>query len=109
MATDLEQLTLERFLPHVGELFAAPATTLAGEPVALALRLDVTTALGDGNDDGRANDGRVPFALLFSGPADALLPQGVVALEHVTLGRLEIFLVPIGRDADGLHYEAVFN
>lgn len=36
-------------------------------------------------------------------------PQGIHALEHDKLGKLELFLVPIGRDAKGLRYEAVFN
>ena len=51
-----------------------------------------------------------PFALEFAGPADPALEQRIYALEHGTLGAIEIFLVPIGLDpAGGLRYEAVFN
>ncbi|MDW5594732.1 hypothetical protein VSS74_10315 [Conexibacter stalactiti] len=106
MSSDLEHLTLERCLPHVGEPFVVPATTPAGETVALSFRLDAATALGDGAP---AADGRAPFALHFVGPADAPLAQGIVPLEHDALGRLEIFLVPVAREGDTLRYEAVFT
>jgi len=52
---------------------------------------------------------RTPFTLVFRGPADPVLPQRTYALENPALGRLEIFLVPVGRDAAGVLYEAVFN
>lgn len=51
---------------------------------------------------------RQPFSLLFRGPPEGVLPQGVYPLEHPELGRLEIFLVPISRTDDGVRYEAVF-
>lgn len=49
------------------------------------------------------------FSLLFRGPAERPLGQGICPLEHERLGRLAIFLVPVGRDEAGLLYEAVFN
>jgi hypothetical protein len=52
---------------------------------------------------------RQPFSLMFHGPRQFMLPQQVYILEHVTLGQLEIFLVPIGPDNVGQRYEAVFN
>jgi uncharacterized protein DUF6916 len=52
---------------------------------------------------------RVPFALYFRGPGDTCLPQRIYAFDHERLGTLEIFIVPIGRDADGYQYEAIFN
>ena len=51
-----------------------------------------------------------PFALVFAGPSETPFAQGLYALDHPELGRLEIFLVPIGPGPDGRHrYEAVFN
>lgn len=50
-----------------------------------------------------------PFSLVFRGPRDILLEQRIYTLEHATLGKLEIFLVPLGPDKHGLRYEAVFN
>lgn len=52
---------------------------------------------------------REPFSLVFRGPREFVLPQQMYALEQDTLGRVEIFLVPIGPDEVGQCYEAVFN
>jgi hypothetical protein len=50
------------------------------------------------------------FSLLFTGPAEIFLPQGLYALKNQELGRLEIFITPLGRLADNsFQYEAVFN
>lgn len=53
--------------------------------------------------------GRQPFSLVFRGPRQPVLPQQIYALTNETLGRLEIFLVPIGPDETGLRYEAIFG
>jgi len=50
-----------------------------------------------------------PFSILLRGPLEPILPQRIYALEHASLGPLELFLVPVGRDAKGICYEAVFN
>lgn len=52
---------------------------------------------------------RAPFSLLFQVPSAGALLQRIYALEHARLGRLEIFLVPIGRENGQLVLEAVFN
>ena len=49
------------------------------------------------------------FSLMFRGPAHAPLQQGTYTLEHSATGALAIFLVPVGRAADGIHYQAIFN
>lgn len=48
-------------------------------------------------------------SLLFRGGPEWLLPQGTYALAHETLGEGLLFLVPVGRDDDGLDYQAVFG
>ena len=50
-----------------------------------------------------------PFALLFHGPRETLLPQRSYRLEQEVLGAVEIFLVPLGPDAVGQRYEAIYN
>jgi len=52
---------------------------------------------------------RDPFRLVFHGPADPILPQRTYRLEHEALGTLDMFLVPVGRDARGTTYEAIFT
>jgi uncharacterized protein DUF6916 len=51
---------------------------------------------------------RDPFRLALLGPANPVLPQRTYRLEHDTLGALDIFIVPIARDANGTTYEAIF-
>ncbi|MFZ5643696.1 MAG: DUF6916 family protein [Bacillota bacterium] len=52
---------------------------------------------------------QVQFSLLFQGPDQPLLAQGIYLFNHQQLEALEIFIVPVGRDKDGIRYEAVFN
>lgn len=49
------------------------------------------------------------FALLFKAPESAPPEQGMFQLKHEKLGDLEIFLVPVKKNDDGLFYEAIFN
>lgn len=49
------------------------------------------------------------FSIVFRGPRQAYLQQAMYPLEHAKLGRLELFLVPIGPDEQGMCYQAVFN
>jgi len=56
-----------------------------------------------------ADRGRRPFSLEFAGPADPIQPQATVELSHAVLGRLAVFIVPIGRDTCDTRYQAIFN
>lgn len=49
------------------------------------------------------------FSLIFKGPADAPLAQKIYQFRQQQLGELSIFIVPIGRAAEEMRYEAVFN
>lgn len=49
------------------------------------------------------------FELVFRGPLSPALAQGLYPFDHPKLGRHELFIVPIARDAQGVEYEAVFN
>ncbi len=49
------------------------------------------------------------FTVLFRGPLDAFLDQGVRFLKHDQMGEFELFIVPVNQDAEGIYYEAVFN
>ena len=54
-------------------------------------------------------DMREPFSLVFRGPMQPVLNQRVFRLEHAEMGQLDVFLVPIGPDNEGMRYEAVFT
>ncbi|MEX2499555.1 MAG: hypothetical protein WD397_11865 [Wenzhouxiangellaceae bacterium] len=53
--------------------------------------------------------GRTPFSLLFACPGDTEPVQSTFRLEHEKTGELEVFLVPVGKEDQGLLYEAVFT
>ena len=94
-----ELLTIAAFAPCLDSLFQVRA-----DPLALNLTLTEVKPLRS-----RAGQLREPFALLFRGPLEPLLTQRIHNLHHEALGALEIFLVPIGPDETGQHYEAIFN
>ena len=50
-----------------------------------------------------------PFSVHFRSALRPSLPQSIYRMEHDAMGTMEIFLVPIGPDAQGMRYEAVFN
>ena len=94
-------LVFEDFADRRGEGFtiseqgvpAIPLTLTEAEPLPNRLKADM----------------RPPFSLVFLGKDPRVLPQRLYCLEHDELGMLTIFLVPIGKDADGVSYQATFN
>ncbi|MGH7748287.1 MAG: DUF6916 family protein, partial [Candidatus Dormibacteria bacterium] len=59
-------------------------------------------------DVGDGNRG-LNFSLLFRGPRESPLEQGMAELEHPVIGAVAVFIVPVGVDAAGVQYEVVFN
>lgn len=49
------------------------------------------------------------FGIVFRGPLDGFLGQGVRRFKHEQMGDFELFIVPIRQDAEGYYYEAIFN
>ncbi len=49
------------------------------------------------------------FTLLFRGELDCFLDQNTYVLRHDVLGAEPIFIVPVGRQSDGFHYQAIFH
>ncbi len=92
-------MTIDDFSSLVGQAFPVGGTS---PPVKLEL-LSATLARGSGPG------GRTGFSLLFRGPVQPVLPQGIQSLRHPAFGEPGIFLVPIGPDAQGMRYEAIFN
>lgn len=94
----LDKLTREDFGGRIDQPFHL---TVGDDRLELMLR--EATPLGRGERAGGA------FSLVFLGPGEPALEQGIYPLEHAELGRLELFLVPINRTDAGMHYEAVFT
>jgi hypothetical protein len=83
------------FSEHVGTTFYASA--FGADPVPLELRevseMNPSPALEQ-------------FSVTYQGP---LIPQSTFKLTNDKLGCMDIFLVPIERNDDGIKYQAVFN
>lgn len=96
----LEQLTLQDFEPLLGKTFE-----LGHGAEVRPARLVSATA-------GRANhdDFRAPFSLIIRAEmSQGYWPQGTYRLSHAKLGDLELFMVPIGPDGEGMRYEINFS
>jgi hypothetical protein len=96
-------------------------STVKGLPT-LADFSERTGAIFHANRDGRDFDLRLAstesfvdnarqtnFSVMFIAPGDVPAEQGVYTLANGTLGPMDILLVPVGHDHEGLHFEAVFN
>lgn len=103
----LQDLTLDSFAPHRGSRFllhldpADPASVVELELVDITGRRPGALAPPPGS--------REPFSVVFRGPLATFLPQRIYRLENEAMGTLDIFIVPIARDAAGFRYEAVFT
>jgi hypothetical protein len=49
------------------------------------------------------------FSLTFCAPPDTTAGQNTYRLENSRLGAMDLFLVPVRKDDEGLYFEAVFN
>lgn len=96
----IETLTSEVFAGHIGEMFRIHVSETTAVEAILAEVAERSAPAGFE---------RTPFTLLLRGPRDAILPQRIYPVEHPGLGTLEIFLVTVGPDAEGMRYEAVFS
>ena len=98
----LDQLTVESFEPHVGTSFWVEFPS--GGKVELRL---VRAAKVMESEAARLD--RHPFSLFFIGPKSYLLQQQTYHLAHPSMDAMDIFLVPVGGDAQTYQYEAVFT
>ena len=98
-----ELITFDLFAGRVGEAFelSAGGTVLPAELVE-AVESDHQTPPGP------SGTARKQFSLIFRTSPEPVVGQQIMGVEHPDLGRLEIFLVPIGPDHVGMRYQAVF-
>jgi len=98
----LDQVTVETFEPHVGTSFWVEFPN--GGKVELGL-----TRAAKVMESEAARLERHPFSLFFAGPKSYLLQQQIYHVTHPSLEAMDIFLVPVGQDAQTYTYEAVFT
>ncbi len=97
----LESLQRETFEPLLKDRFEVEF----GGP-SVTVELTDVRGLTPPSDD---HEGRAPWSVVFRAPPEALYEQGVYRLRHDSIGELDLFLVPIGPDREGMQYEAVFS
>lgn len=98
----LETFTVDTFTPHVGKTFRV----IVDDQYEMITRLSEVAPWGH---EEAASRPRVPFSLTFHARPDAVIPQQIYRVESDELEPFELFLVPIGPDAQGMRYEAVFT
>lgn len=96
----LDSLTKESWQAHLKQMFQVALPT--GET--LELQLIEVSGLGE-----KPGAQREPYSLLFQGPPQPVFEQSLIEIEHESLGRLALFLVPLGPNNQGMQYEAIFT
>lgn len=96
----LDEVTADHFKPHVGATFSGRTGDLT-----TPLRLQAAEEL----PDNRTEKKRTCFQLLFKAPPGTRLDQQIFYLSGAEFQELPVFLVPIGADASGVEYQAVFT
>ena len=95
----LGTLTVSDFSQHVAEKFRLEVD---GSP-SLEVELIEARELPSGSEK------RTPFSIVLRGPEDLVLEQRIYSVHGGALGKLDLFLVTVGPDKQGMLYEAVFT
>jgi len=93
-----EALTQEAFADQINPKFTLVVEGLDPIELKLSRVSDLTVS-----------NGAEGFSIVFKGSGEFVLRQSTYRLEHDVMGAFEILLVPIGKDEQGVDYEAVFN
>ncbi|MBX7220293.1 MAG: hypothetical protein K1Y36_10145 [Blastocatellia bacterium] len=94
----LDSLHLESFTPWLGTAFVVSNATTPPQEFVLEEAFDR-----------RSTPRNECFALFFRGPVEPYWPQGIYQFSHPSLGQMELFTVPVGKDPDGVRYEVIIN
>jgi hypothetical protein len=104
-AVSVADLHLSTFEPHLNTLFAVKLA----DGQELGLELAAVHSNDRKKSEAHGDDGE-RFSLVFRGPREKLIGQGMYAFAHPGIGRFELFIVPVvSRDQSRASYEAVFN
>jgi hypothetical protein len=96
----MEDMKLESFSPHVNSKFLVKSEPDGVE----AVELELVEAVDLGSTPRHEQ-----FSILFHGPSSPKLEQAIYRFEHQEMGAFDIFIVPVKRVQDKIHYEAIFN
>ena len=100
-------ITIDQFRGLEGETFLVDI----GEEETLEVMLDEVTDDADllGQNAVKYLP-RTPFTLIFRGPREPVLPQGIYILSHSSIGQIKHLIVPIADlRRDGIYYQVIYN
>lgn len=94
--------TEEEFRQHLNTPFRLQVN--APKPIDLTL-----VGVESRPSEATEQQGMERFSVFFLGSPEFLLPQSTYRVAHPEMGEFDVFLVAIGKEADGYRYEAVYN
>ena len=103
----LDKLTIADFSPYLNkQLHVSSESTESFD-----MELIEVSGIGTASTATGDTEKRQPFSIIFLGPEQPVLQQGIYEIKHDNFGPFDIFIVPIGPDTNkqGILYEAVFN
>jgi hypothetical protein len=95
----LDRISKEDFEPLVGQKVKVYRDESGSD-------LEVKEVVATRSPSPRATE---PFRIVLRSRDGWVATQGMFRIEHPVLGELELFVVPIGPDGEGLCYEIIFN
>jgi hypothetical protein len=96
----LDTMTKDSWSHYIDEKFQVDT----GSSGSFVMKLAAVSGYGQ-----RQGGNREAYSLMFCGPLQPVLPQHIYRVGNESIGEVDIFLVPIGPQADGMGYEAVFT
>ena len=102
--TPMDQLSYSSFSDIIGESFLVQIDSAETMNAELIEATDHTAAAA--NKDANHQE---CFSILFRGPLERPVDQGTYTFNHRRFGDIALFIVPVGMDDNGRHYEAVVN
>ena len=92
-----EQFEREKFAAAIGSTFVTSGGDVTAELV--------LAKVGDLHE----TPGRQGFSIEFLAPENCSVAQGLYDLEHADLGKMQLFLVPVGMRKGQLQLQSIFN
>jgi ribosomal protein S18 acetylase RimI-like enzyme len=94
----LEQFERDKFAEAIGSTFVLRTANNVTAEFVLANVSELHETIG-----------RQGFSIEFLAPENCSVDQGLYDLEHATLGKMQLFLVPVGMKKGRLQLQSVFN
>jgi len=102
--TPMDQLTYSSFSDIIGESFRVQIDSAESMSAELIEATDHS-----GKAANKHASRQECFSILFRGPLEQPMEQGTYTFNHRRFGNIKLFIVPVGMDDEGRHYEAVVN